>query len=262
MEKGSQREQLPIGRAAFARVVCIEWIMGHTKTILLSFATLILFSFCIYQVFSRFGDVNVSESSRLERAFNEWSGSQDLTQLKELEKSVRGHSALEAKYGTLLAQRLLGLGEVKQGEEYARAALKRAQGLNTPYYSDFSKNTLLITSGKYSEALEASEKLKGAMLQDEAFWSGRDKLVRSGSVLYAYNLLRIAMLNQQLGSKEGELIAWDELVQNAGWKGVAVPSRAYDPESYALLLENFTQGDITLIDYIDQRRADLSAVRP
>lgn len=112
-------------------------------------------------------------------------------------------------------------------------------------------------SQDYASALDEAKRLKLDLQSDDAFWESRDKLVRSGAILYAYNLVRIAALERELHSKQGELKAWDELVCSAGWEDTPPISKMYDPEAYALLAKNFTQGDVTLRGYIEQRRKEL-----
>ncbi len=254
------QDPLPIGRAAFAKVFCAEWLTEHSKSILLSFATLIVLSFILFQLTGQFSKGKKSDYLQVQKAFHAWLTKKgpDSQLLSALEKPLKSHPELEAKFGTHIAQRLLSLGEVQKAQSYAGAALKRSQELTSPYYSRFSRNTLLISQGKYPEALEEAKKLKQELEKDDDFWAGRDPFVRSGTVLYAYNLLRIASLESKLGSKEGELRAWEELMRNAGWKEAPVNLKTYDPEAYSLLAQNFTQGDISLLDFIEQRKKELS----
>lgn len=254
-----RRDELPIGRAALAKAFCAEWITDHSKTILLSFLTLIVLSFFLFQFSGKLTSGKKSDYLQIQKAFHTWlsTETQDPQLLSNLERPLKSHPELEAKFGTHIAQRLLGFGEVHKADAYANAALKRSQELTSPYYSRFSRNTLLISQGKYAEALEEAKRLKTELEKDDAFWEKRDKFVRSGTILYAYNLLRIASLEGQLGSKEGELQAWEELVRNAGWKEKPANLKTYDPEAYALLAQNFTQGDISLLDFIEQRKRQL-----
>jgi hypothetical protein len=253
------REQLTIGRAALAKSFCADWITENSKTILLSLLTLILLAFLLFQLVSRFSPGKKSDYLEVQKAFNMWVAqeAQDHKLLKNLEKPLKRHPELQAKFGNQIAQRLLSLGEVAKADVYAKAALVRSQDLTSPYYSRFSRNTLAISQGKYTEALEEAKLFKIDIEKDDAFWESRDPVVRSGTILYAYNLVRIASLQRQLGSKEGELQAWEELVRNAGWKSQPANLKTYDPAAYALLEQNFTQGDITLLDYIEQRKKEL-----
>lgn len=253
MENDRPKEQLLIGRAALAKVLCIDWLTHHGKTVLLSVATLIVASFCLYQLSSG----SKSGYFEAEKSFQSWisKDGSEAAPFQKVESALRGHPELKVKFGTQIAQRLVALGEVAKGSEYASAALKRVHDLNASYYEQFSKASLLAASGRYDAALKASESLKAQMLADDSFWQTRDRVVHSGSALYAYNLVRIASLYQELGDKEKELLAWDELVSNAGWKGVPKESKTFDPEAYALLLQNFTQGELSLLNYIEKRRA-------
>ncbi|MGC1878277.1 MAG: hypothetical protein WA678_02730 [Rhabdochlamydiaceae bacterium] len=253
-------EHLPIGRAALAKVFCADWISDHSKTILLSFITLILFSFCLFQFTGKFSSGKKSDYLEIQNAFNAWVSQKnhDHNLLKKLEKPLSRHPELQAKFGTQIAQRLLSLGDVGRADVYAKAAFVRSQDLTSPYYSRFSRNSLIISQGKYLEALEEAKNLKTDLEKDDAFWERRDKFAASGTVLFAYNLVRIASLERQLGSKEGELKAWEELVQNAGWKDEPVNLKTYDHEAYHLLAQNFTTGNISLLDFIEQRKKELN----
>jgi hypothetical protein len=111
----------------------------------------------------------------------------------------------------------------------------------------------MIAEGKLLEALAEAKGLKKRMEEDTAFWESRSTVVRHGSLLYAYNLLRIAMLEKAAGSSDGELAAWKELKQNAGWEAVQFTPRAYDPEAYVLIQQNFQKQDVSLQDFIKHR---------
>lgn len=258
--ENQSHEQLPIGRAALAKALCADWISEHSKTILLSFATLIVLSFSLFQLNHRLSSgKKKSDYLEIQNAFTAWISQEakDPTLLKNLEKPLGRHPELQTKFGTQIAQRLLSLGEVNKANHYAKAALVRSQELKSLYYSRFSKNTLMIAEGKYSEALEEAKQLKRDLENDEAFWDRRDKFIRSGTILYAYNLVRIASLERQMGSKKGELMAWDDLVRSAGWKDFPANSKTYDPDAYSLLAQNFTQGGVSLLDFIEQRKKEL-----
>jgi hypothetical protein len=256
----SSKDKLPIGRAAFAKALCAEWIGEHSKTILLAFVTLIVFSFCLYHMMGNLFSGKKADFLKVKNAWEAFSSAQesDPHLLKSLEKPIDRHPELEAQFGNSMAQRLLGWGEVKKAGRYVRASLKRTHDLSSPYYERFSRNTLAISQGQYRSALEEAKRLKLDLEDDDTFWEEREKAARSGVILYAYNLVRIAALERELGSKEGELKAWEDLVCWAGWKGGAAPAKRYDPEASAFLTQNFTQGDVSLVDYIEQRKKELT----
>lgn len=254
------KEQLPIGRVALAKVICADWITEHSKKILLLSVSLVLLAFLLFQLLGKFSIGKKSDYFEVQRAFSVWVSqeTQDHKLLKDLEKPLKRHPELQAKFGNQIAQRLLSLGDASKADVYAKAALIRSQDLTSPCYSRFARNTLMISQGKYLEALEEAKSLKNDLEKNDAFWENRDPFAPSGTILYAYNLVRIASLERQLGSKEGELKAWEELVRNAGWKDQPGNMKTYDPEAYALLAQNFTQGNISLLDYIEQRKKELS----
>ena len=109
------------------------------------------------------------------------------------------------------------------------------------------------------EALKEAKQLKVDLEQDQTFWTQRDKSIKSGTVLYAYNLLRIASLERAVGSVQGELTAWDELLQNSGWNKQPKNPQTYDPEAYSLLASNFQEGETSLLDFIKERQTVLEA---
>lgn len=192
------KEPLQIGKVAFAKAFCTDWLAEHSKILLATSATLIALTICLFQL---------SNTSLLR-------GKTD---------STRTHS------------------------------------LTSSYYTRFSNNTKFITSGNYAGALKEAQQLKTDLEQDLAFWNKRDKLVKSGTVLYAYNLIRIASLERKVGSVQGELAAWDELLQNSGWNRQPKNPLTYDPDAYALVASNFQNGETSLLDFIQARKAALEA---
>lgn len=250
------KEQLPFGRLAFARTFCTDWISEHGKMIALALLTLIVLSFSLFQLIGKFSGDKTSVFIEAQKAFSSWTPERvgDLNALRALERPLQAHPELESKFGSHIAQRLLTLEDSKKADRYASAAFKRVHALTSSYYERFSRNTLVISRGQFAQGLEEAKRLKSDLDQDDAFWQGRDKFVRSGAMLYAYNLIRIAALERELGSKEGELKAWEELVNCAGWGQTPPCAKTYDPEAYALLAQNFTQGETSLLDYIQERK--------
>ena len=81
------------------------------------------------------------------------------------------------------------------------------------------------------------------MENDNGFWEKRSHIVSHGSILYAYNLVRIAALEKAVGSPMGELTAWRELKKNAGWDLSVEPTKTSDAEAYLLVQQNFQLKD-------------------
>ena len=76
--------------------------------------------------------------------------------------------------------------------------------------------------------------------------------------LTAFNLMRIAILCQELSDYSGELKAWSELKDLGGiTKNKTFKSEAGELEAFKQLLSHFTIRNITLLDYIQMREEKL-----
>ena len=103
---------LPIGRAAFAKTFCADWISEHSKMILTSFATLIVLAICLFQLMGKFSS-GKSDYLEAQSAFSAWTSEEALSSKipSSLAKPLNRHPELQAKLGTHIAQRLLAFGE-------------------------------------------------------------------------------------------------------------------------------------------------------
>jgi hypothetical protein len=131
----------------------------------------------------------------------------------------------------------------------APAALSR---LESPYHVKFSETTKLIRDKELKLALQKAIQLRQE-IEAEAGNHALSEAARSASTLYLFNLLRIAMLEKEAGSPEGEKAAWQTLQQYGG-KLESVPSFSlYDPEAFPFLEQYFQAGEASLKDYMSQR---------
>ncbi len=253
----AQEEKLPIGRIVIAKEFCSDWIAEHGKLILGIVSVIIVLLCAVLPFVSR----KRFDYLAAQAAYSAWASAatSDSKLFEELEKPLSANPELEIQFGSLIAQRCLILNDYKKAETYAKAALHRTRKLLLPYYSSFSKNSCLIAKGEFRSALAEAKKLREEMRLDEQFWKSRDPIVRSGHLLYAYNLLRIATLEKEVGSVEGELAAWNEFLSEAGWGDVA-PSFIADPEAYEMLAQVFQDGGVSLKDFIHARKQQLAEV--
>lgn len=132
---------------------------------------------------------------------------QALDTLAGLLKSI---PTLQSKYDGLIGQVLLNRGQIKEAEPYIQRTLARTSGDHTPYYPDYANTSLTISHQAYEEALNQAQALDTQLSEDK------------NPVLKAYNLLRIAMLEQQLGNKAGELQAWEKFRPFAPYTALTV----------------------------------------
>lgn len=247
------KDPLPFGKAALAKIFFLDRPLNFSKIAIYACSGVFVAMLAIYQV-SALTKKSSTAYLQANAMYAKW---QDPQVFHQLEKLVSLHPELQGKFGGLIAQRLLSIGETKKATTYMTKALERAQGLISPYYTHFSETTLLIAEDKLVTALEESKQLKSDLEKDLSLWEQRESQQRSGGLLYAYNLIRIAALERELGSKEGEKAAWEELMCNAGWSPVAVPAKTYDPKAYETLARNFQSGSFSLLDYIKQRKKEL-----
>ncbi|MCH9630094.1 MAG: hypothetical protein S4CHLAM37_00870 [Chlamydiia bacterium] len=182
----------------------------------------------------------------------------DSVHLQTLKGVIKKHPELAAPYESQIIQKMLALGEEKKSRHYVENLLKRAANRPNSYFTKFSKSSLLIEKGEKATALERSIRLKEEMLSDARF---REISMKYGSTLFAFNLLRIAMLSQALELSDKELVAWRELVDYAKWDsaGNVSPAIQLDPKAFDELLTHFTDKNLSLKDYIKYRESRLLA---
>jgi hypothetical protein len=109
-----------------------------------------------------------------------------------------------------------------------------------PYHARYAKTGALIEKRDYLQALKEARSLRIALEADKQLW----REGRPGRILYAFNLLRIAALQREVGTPQEERLALSDLEM------VAVT----DPETAHLLEQGFRLGEVALFDYIKQRK--------
>ncbi|MDN3508534.1 MAG: hypothetical protein P0S93_00635 [Candidatus Neptunochlamydia sp.] len=171
----------------------------------------------------------------------------DFTKLKKL---VKKHPELQAHYDTSIAQSLLATASPQEATPFVERTLQRTQ---QPYYSDYARTSLKINEERYQEALDEALSLKDKMHSDLSFW----KKSKNNSTLFAFNLMRIATLSEQLNHKESELEAWKEIKQYGGWDKEQSPTSSIEHEGFKQLLSHFSIQETTLLDYIEAREEEL-----
>ncbi len=68
-------------------------------------------------------------------------------------------------------------------------------------YQDYTRASFLITKGLYIEALQYAQQLRAHLDQIHP---------QNNPILYAFNLIRLALLHQKLKSPQEELKVWEE----------------------------------------------------
>lgn len=240
-----------------------EWmflLQKHYKTILSSIMGGVLLLFLVYQLFHRFQGTSRTDYIEANSLFNEWFSAPkaDKDSFQKLEKVISRHPELETKFGALIAERCLQLNDKTSAKKHALAAIKRTG--SSSYYEQFAKTSLQIADGKTKDALSASKGLKLEMEEDTAFWEKQDSLVRHGSLLYAFNLLRIAFLEKEAGTPITEMKAWEDFEKHLGSVNAGFMVKTDHPEAYQMLAQSFSDQNISLLDYIQHRKQVLSSI--
>jgi hypothetical protein len=168
--------------------------------------------------------------------------------LDKLEKQLDRLPELHAKYDGAIAQALLSQGASEQAKPFAEATLARTLSENKPFYSSYGQTTLLIADHNYSEALRQALLLKQNMLEAQ-----KNDHKNFGEILFAYNLLRIGMLQQQVGASDDEFKTWQEWQQYMQ----GVNTEIAQPQAFEEVSTQFSLNQISLKDYIESRQKTL-----
>lgn len=217
-----------------------EWFSAHKNSILITILALFVGILFCYRFFSSREEKAEKEYLRADTLYNQFEAnslkpnSQEFVDsLNNLEKMVNTIPELHAKYDGAIAQLLLLDGQLDRAKPFAEATLKRTESDELENYQDFSKTTLIIAAGDYTQALQKSKELNEELKQSQETFP----------VLYAFNLVRMAMLHQKLDQKDQEKIVWNEIFNNItpGSKG------------YTALNQVFKQGETSLYQYLQQR---------
>jgi len=231
----------------------IGWISKYGKQALIGIAVLFAVLVLVYR--SGFGGAVQAEGDYL-RADTALQGflKGEKNSLQKLESILKRRPDLAAKYDGIIAQTLLNRGEVEQAIPFAEKTLKRTEHEGLSLYHDYAKTTLQMSEGQYEAALERALNLKDKMLQQAGL---KPEKRGFGDILFAFNLLRIAILQQALNSKEEELKTWQEWKQFARWTAEPPPSEHIGARAFHVVLNHLDNDNISLTDYIATREEKL-----
>lgn len=186
--------------------------------------------------------------NRLKETWQEGAGMESLqANLEKLQEITADYPSLRSRYDGTIAQLLLLMNKPEEARQFILRTLERTTQDDLRIFTEFSKTTLLIAEGKLAEALKRAKNLKKKIVQDD-----QKKIPH----LFAYTLLRIAMLEKVSGTPEGESEAWDE------WKNYAekTPDSPFD-EAIATIGKSLQEGSFSLNEYINLRKKTLEDAR-
>ncbi len=155
---------------------------------------------------------------------------------------------LQAQYDGLIAQTLLNQRNVEEARPFANRTFERTSKDSLPMYQNYAETTLLISSGDHATALKRAQTLQSQMLEE----FNETKTRSFGDALFAFNLMRIAILQQLNGQPEAETLTWTE------WKHYALADQSVkghnvDKRIFDKLQNELHVGNVTLANYIESR---------
>jgi tetratricopeptide (TPR) repeat protein len=224
-----------------------HWISEHLKEGIIGVAALFFLLALLY--YSMFGHLQNIEADyfKAATAFQTFSSSTENAETRQaalntLDTLLAQRPELHAAYDGLIAQILINEGRIQEAEPFARAALLRTQKNDLSHYTDFAQTTLLIGEKKFAEALVKTEALTQKMTES----SQNHTLAKQsfGETLLAFNLLRLAMLDQKTGATQKELKTWET------WESF---HQNY-PATYEKVVRQFEMHKISLADYVANRQ--------
>ncbi len=246
----NNQQQTVLQQPPFAEILeennFVHWFLENGKVLILGFLIVIAMFLVGYRI--TYGSMMKSEvnyinaENNYQRFMSEKSETKSQEALMNLSAIMSNYPELYAKYDGLIAQKLIVEGNISESLPFANRAIDRTQSENTPLYSEYSKTALLIAEKKYEEALKNALELKQQLLKNEFVMS----IESPEGILFAFNLLRIGMLQQQMKLESAELATWNE------WKAAKISNEAFQK-----LANNFNVGQINLTNYIDAREKTL-----
>lgn len=236
------------------------WYANYKRFLLLLIPFFLLALFIIFK-FSLYKTKAEGEFVSAKNAYLQWESGKELesSHFETLKGLIRKHPELAAPYESLIIQKVIALGKEKSESSFVESFLKKNSHKPRTHYTHFAKTTLLIEKGEVEKALQEALSLKEEMLSDKIFWESQ-KTPHFGSILFAFNLLRVAMLSKNLERQEDELVAWRELQQYAKWDEEGEKNLPnLDKKAFDALLQHFTDQNLSIKDYIKHREAKLVA---
>jgi len=183
-------------------------------------------------------------------AFEKWDQMCEERQenFSHLQKIMQKHPELYAYYDAKIGQKLLALRNIEDSKPYVYRTLERTK---QPHYSDYAQTSLKIGEERYEEALKEAIALKESLIKEPLFEENDE----NNSALFAFNLMRIAILCQKSHKDQQELEAWKELKKYGKWQENAPPIN--EQKGFNQLFNLFTIQNATLLDYIQAREESI-----
>ncbi len=228
----------------------------HGKNVILGLLAILILSFVIYNVVFRGNMTAESDFLNAPADFYQFQqgGSKASTAYTDLQQILKRQRGLQAKYDAPIAQTFLAENDSAKAQNYIDYTFTRTHNeLNSSFYR-YAQNSILITQGEFSLALENAKELKQILIS-ELKTSTRQYY---GYNLFAFNLLRIAFLEQELGNRSGEQNAWHQIKRYTSAKDPTESNvQPALTKAFRQMSAVFQEGQTSLSDYIAARERSL-----
>jgi tetratricopeptide (TPR) repeat protein len=225
----------------------IEWLSSHKQIIIWTFLGLVALLILSYRLIS-VQTVNAERDFfQAQATFTQFQQANATTQddpstaadLELLITLMQRHPELKAKYEGPLAQTLLIRGEALKAQPFVDDVFTRTHPDHLQLYQNYSKVSLLIGQGQYAEALQQTQQLQQTLetTTDSTY-----------PFLSTFNLLRLALLYQQVNQPQKELETWEKF-----------QSQPQYVEATEAINQALKVGQASLNQYIAERRKVLTS---
>lgn len=203
----------------------IAWLEDNQRNFFYGIIMVVALFFIAFQLFGALHKPS-RPAGRVNETFQKWLVQGEA--FDKLESAIKEHPELESKFGAIIADKFIVQNEGDKAEPFAENVFQRVLR-QTPEHTTFAKGSLLIAKGELQEALKQSLALKSQLDQE--------------TLLYGFNLVRIATLHRVLENSQEEKLALQELEDYM---------KAHE-KAASVLAECFHEEDHTLFDYILER---------
>lgn len=248
MNKPSIHSELNNTLSLTDRVLDHPWVDWVTKnkqvvlyTVLALFAVMILaFRFASSKSLQAESDYLQAKSdyTRLQGSVSKGNVEQSQEILTKIQYLLGKHPELNAEYDASISQLMIIEGNSAAANTYANKTFQRVKDEPVAQYDEYAKTSLLISEGRYEDAFNKARSLKETLINEG--------MQESSSVLYVFNLIRLAILAQQLNKPIEEKQAWADLQQYKG-----------NVEAVLAVQQLYKEGSTSLSHYANERNKSL-----
>jgi hypothetical protein len=206
----------------------MEFLSMVKRSWFFALLTAVVVGFALFKFTGRFKKDTAVNYIAAVTTFSKWKkegNGADLSKLKEL---MNKQPELRSRFEASIGQHLLIKGQREEAASFISSVLKRTRE-TLSVYRRFAEISLLVHREELAHALEESKKLQQLLANQ-----------RELELLEAYNLLRIAVLEQEIGSSQEELQTWNKL------KG---------HPAFVLVDQSIYKDSLSLADYVKYRES-------